>query len=667
MSASDTTIPEPPASLREASQLLASKPAEAEVLARRALKDDPHSVEAKAMLGAALRRQGAFADSIKVLAPLAADKASPWIVHLELAQAQLASGNSRGAIRPLHRALELNPGLTPGWRLLGDILMAGGAYMAAREAYDRRIRSMIRDPDLQAVVDSLIADKLPEAERALRGLLKRTTHHTVAARHLLAEVLRRRNRLPAAERTLRQCLEETPEFYQARVTLTQVLFADRRFDECIEEVDRLLARDPADSRALMIKAAALTDMARFEPAVELTDRLLDSFPDQPRIWLVQGNNLRSLGRTADAIAAYDKSIALDPTYAEAYWSLANLKTYRFTPERLATIGELLERPNLPHKSRVELGFALAKGLEDAGDDKAAFAAYLAANAAERDKRPHDPDATTRRTGEYKALFTKDLFDARLGWGDPSNQPIFIVGLPRSGSTLVEQILASHREVEGTRELPDLQIVANGVRGFPQTIGELPREAFSRLASEYLRRTLPYRNLGRPRFTDKRPGNFRFAGLIHLMLPNARIIDIRRHPMACCTSIFRQHFANGFEATYDLTHLGRFYADYVELMDHFDAVLPGHIHRVIYEDLVADTEGEIGRMLDYLGLPADPACLRFHETQRSVPTPSSEQVRLPIFDEGLDHWRRFEPWLGPLEQALGPALQSWRGSKAQTAG
>lgn len=663
MTASETSTPELPDVLRQASQLLASQPAEAEVLARRVLKDDPRSIEAQSMLGAALRRQGALEDAIKVLAPLAADKTSPWIVHLELAQAELARGASRAAVKPLRRALDLNPGLTPGWRLLGDILMAAGAFMAAREAYDRRVRSMIRDPALQAALDSLIADKLPEAERALRKLLKDVTHHTVAVRHLLGEVLRRRNRLAAAERVLRQCLEETPDFYQARVTLAQVLFQDRRFEECIEELDRMLARDPADNRTLMMKAAALADMGRFAPSVRLTASVLDSFPDQPRLWLTHGNSLRSLGRAKEAIAAYDRAIAIDPGFAEAYWSLANLKTYRFTPERLAAMRKLLERDKLADRTRVELGFALAKGLEDAGDDEAAFAAYLAANAIERDKRKHDPDATTRRVGEYKALFTKELFAARAGWGDPANDPIFIVGLPRSGSTLVEQILASHPEVEGTRELPDLQIIAGAVRGYPNTIGELPREAFPRLAQQYLERTRRYRNLGRPRFTDKRPGNFLFIGLIHLMLPSARIIDIRRHPMATGASIFRQHFATGYDAAYDLTYLGRFYADYVALMDHFDAVLPGRVHRLIYEDLVADTEGEIARMLDYLGLAHDPACLRFHETERAVPTPSSEQVRRPIFDEGLEHWRRFEPWLDPLKQALGPALETWRSSQA----
>ena len=311
-----------------------------------------------------------------------------------------------------------------------------------------------------------------------------------------------------------------------------------------------------------------------------------------------------------------------------------------------------------------LHFALAKADEDEGHDAEAFGHYAAANALQRVVRTYDPDATTALVRRSKALFTPAFFAERTGWGDPATDPIFIVGLPRSGSTLVEQILASHPQVEGTRELMDIQAMADwaGTQApapYPASLADLPRQVFAQLGHDYLARTRPQRRLGRPRFIDKAPWNFLHVGLIRLMLPNARIVDVRRHPLATCVSAYRQHFAGGFDFAYDLTDLGRYYANYVELMAHFDAVLPGHVTRVVYEDLVADTEGQVRRLLDHLGLPFEPACLRFYDTDRAVRTVSSEQVRRPIFRDGLDQWRNYEPWLGPLKDALGPALEAWR--------
>jgi tetratricopeptide (TPR) repeat protein len=407
-----------------------------------------------------------------------------------------------------------------------------------------------------------------------------------------------------------------------------------------------------------MRAAALSELARYEEIVKATGGVLEKFPDQPRVWLVQGNCLRNLGRIEQSIAAYNKAIECDPAFAEAYWGLANLKTFRFTPEQRADMETLLARDDLPPKDRAELHFALGHAREDEGAFAAAFEHYAAGNAIERARRAYNPDATSAGVARLKALFTHSFLDARAGWGVAESDPIFIVGMPRSGSTLVDQILATHSMVEGTRELAELAITTAGVPGYPEGLAAAARETFVNLGRDYLRRARAHLKLERPRFTDKTPANCFHAGLILVALPNARIVDVRRHPLACCVSNFRQHFAGGFISSYDLSDLGRYYADYVDLMSHFDEVAPGRIHRVIYEDLVADTESEVRRLLDYLGLPFDPACLRFYENRRAVDTPSSEQVRQPIFTDGLNQWRNFEPWLGPLKAALGPVLDAY---------
>jgi hypothetical protein len=305
---------------------------------------------------------------------------------------------------------------------------------------------------------------------------------------------------------------------------------------------------------------------------------------------------------------------------------------------------------------------LGKVEEDDGRFAEAFDHYARGNAIQHGLRAYDPDRVTGFVRRSKALFTSDFFTRRTGWGDDAPDPIFIVGLPRSGSTLVDQILASHPAVEGTRELRDIQVIADWIAlqptAYPEHLAAIPENLAARLGRDYLDWAAPLRKLGRPRFTDKAPWNFLHIGLIQLILPNARIVDVRRHPLACCFSAFKQHFAQGWDFAYDLTDLGRYYADYVDLMAHFDAVLPGRVHRVIYEALVADAETETRRLLDHLGLPFDPACLRFFENPRAVATPSSEQVRRPIFTDALDHWRGFEPWLEPLKAALGPVLDAY---------
>ncbi|HEY2480593.1 MAG TPA: sulfotransferase [Caulobacteraceae bacterium] len=584
----------------------------------------------------------------------APDEKPRWQVQFDRAVALCSQGASRKAVAPLRAATDLNPGLAPAWRLLGDILTAGGDFRAARQAYDRGLLPMIRDVRLRAAAQALADDHLAAAERALRDLIA----HGPAVRQLLGEALFRQNRLDEAESALRTCLGEAPDFQEAHLSLARLLLAARRFPESLAEFDALLAADPTEYACLAMKAAALTEIGRYAEAAAVTAAMLEQFPDQPYAWLVHANGLRTLGQSAACVAAYDKAIELDPRCAEAYLSLANLKTYRFPVGRLAAIGTLLSEGALPPEDQARLHFVLGKEREDAGAYAGAFDHYARGNAIERARRAYDPAVTSAYVRKAKALFTKDFFAKRLGWGAPNPDPVFIVGLPRSGSTLVEQILASHPAVEGTHELADLPLIAAAVRGYPESLASLSREACARMGGEYLRRTSACRNQGRPRFVDKTPSNFLHVGLIQLILPRARIVDVRRHPLACGLSIFKQHFGHGFGCAFDLDHIGRYYADYVDLMAHFDLVLPGRVHRVIYEHLVADTEGEIRALLDYLDLPFDRACLRFFENRRAVDTPSSEQVRQPIFTDALDHWRHFDPWLDPLRQALGSTLQAY---------
>jgi tetratricopeptide (TPR) repeat protein len=587
-----------------------------------------------------------------------ADAKPRWRIHFERALALCSEGESRAALGPLNAATRLNPSLTQGWRLSGNILAAGGDFRGARASYDRATISVIRESRLRAAAEALAENRLGEAERELGQMISHRSAASSDAKHLLGEVYFRQGRLGDAEAALRACLGEALDAHAAQRSLGQVLSAQRRFVEAVGVFDAVLARDADDYLSLAMKAAALTEIGRYAEAGEVSATMLGQFPDQSYAWLVHANGLRALGQTDPCIVAFGKAIELDPHCAEAYLSLANLKTYRFTREQVAAMRALLADADLPTHERVKLHFALGKDDEDASDYASAFGHYKEGNTLERSRRAHDPEVTSAYVRESQSLYTSAFFAARSGWGVGNADPIFIVGLPRSGSTLVEQILASHPDIEGTHELADLPILASSIKGYPQGVGRLTREDCARLGSEYLRRTSAYRNLKRPRFIDKTPKNFLHIGLIQIILPNARVVDVRRHPLACGLSIYKQHFGHGFASAFDLEHIGRYYADYVDLIAHVDGALPGRVHRVVYERLVADTEAEVRRLLTYLGLPFNPACLRFFENRRAVDTPSSEQVRQPIFTEGLDHWRNFEPWLDKLKAALGPALAAY---------
>lgn len=647
-------------------RLLGQEPALAEAQAREILAAMPGHPEAILLLGAALRRQGRAEPALQALEPVI--RANPaWPpVHLEAGLAFADLGVGRAAIAALSRAVALDDRLAVAWDALCDQLALAGDDKGAEQARAQQIRASVSDPELIQAAAALCDNQLAIAERLLKPYLARQPTH-VAAIRMLAETAARLGRNEDAEALLSRCLELAPGFVEARHNHATVLYRLGRAEEALAELDRLLAINPRHAGYRNLKAAALGRIGDYAGAIALYEEVLAAHPDQPKAWMSYGHSLKTVGRQADCVAAYRRAIALTPQLGEAWWSLANLKTVRFSEEDVAAMRAQLARTDIGEEDRFHLDYALGKALEDAGDPAAAFEHYARGASLRRAGLDYDADHTTAHANRSMAFFTPAFFAQRAGWGCHAPDPIFIVGLPRAGSTLIEQILASHSAVEGTMELPDIISIARRLGGrrrrseastYPEMLEGLDPDQVRALGEEYLERTRVQRKTGRPLFIDKMPNNFAHIGLIRLILPNAKIIDARRHPLACCFSGFKQHFARGQGFSYDLTDLGRYYADYVRLMDHFDAALPSAVHRVIYERMVADPEAQVRALLDHCGLPFEPAVMKFHENDRAVRTASSEQVRRPIFTEGLDQWRAFEPWLDPLKAALGPALETW---------
>jgi len=581
--------------------------------------------------------------------------------HFLLGMAQAACGDHKAAVQSLERSTALSPNDPDAWRALGDQLTVLEDGDRADSAYAQAIRAGVHDPQLMRAAWALCEGKLAIAEQALRAHLKQKPTDPAAIR-MLAEVAARLGRFEDAETLLRRCLELAPGFVAARHNYALVLHRQSKALEALEQIDLLLAAEPDNPGYRFLKATALTRIGEYDSAIELYRSVLSQHAGNVRGWLSLGHACKTAGKAAESVAAYSKCIELAPSFGEAYWSLADMKTYRFSDAAVEALRNELRREQLRDEDRVHLHYALGKALEDRARYGEAFAHYEQGARLRRTSVVYDADDTTRFTDRLIGFFTTALVAARAGQGAQASDPIFIVGLPRSGSTLIEQILSSHSAVEGTMELPDVLMLARRLGGgktrdgaYPESIAQLAPEALRALGEEYLTRTRVQRKTAKPRFVDKMPNNFQHVGLIGLILPNAKIIDARRHAMGACFSAYKQHFARGQAFSYDLGDLGRYYRDYVRLMDHYEAVLPGRIHRVRYEDMVAEPEREIRALLSFCGLPFEPDCLEFHTNPRAVRTASSEQVRQPLYRDAVEHWRNFEPWLGPLKEALGPAL------------
>jgi len=659
--------------LMQIAALLDSDPRAAADKAAQILAEYPGHPVATLLLGTARRSFGdpgaetAFRD-------LATAQPDSALIQLELGRTLRTQGNEADALVALSRAVELEPNLAEGWRELAAVHAARGDPTSCDTAYDNYVRLAAPEKRLAEAAAALTTFRLDAAESLLQRQLQKDPEDVVALR-LLAQVAAEREDFVKAERLLGQCLQLAPGYRDARFDLARTLFSQQKAEPILPLLERLLATRPDDLLARSLQASACSLLGHNDRAVDILATLVAENPQNEMVRLAYGHALRFAGRFAEAVAAYRHSAQLRPEFGEAYFSLANLKTFRFTQDDIDAMRAQAARADLGNQDRLQFEFALGKALEDAADYAASFEHYSRGNALRRAAAVYSSEGNTGLVNRTLTLYTREFLAACKGFGSAAQDPIFIVGMPRAGSTLIEQILASHSQVEGTRELPDIPGFALELGileqsgqppAYPQSVVRLSRRELTALGERYLAQTRAHRLRGTPHFIDKMPSNFFHVGLIQLILPNARIIDARRSPLGCCFSNFKQHFQSGVWFSYDLEDIGRYYRDYVRLMAHFDTVLPGRIHRVYYENLVADLEGEVRKLLDYCGLPFEAQCLRFHETQRVVQTASSEQVRRPLFAEGVDQWRNYEPWLGKLQAVLGDVIEQYPAQRQRPA-
>lgn len=623
------------------------------------LAKSPDDGEALYMAAVAARYLGRPEDAQGYLARLHAampEYGRAWQEAGHLARAEHRVDEARKAYA---RATRFNPALIASWRALAELHAWAGqpaeAEMAAAQA--ARISSLPRE--LVAVVNHLHEGRLIRAEEICRHYLKRFPKDVEGMR-LLAQIGIKLGILDDAEFLLESASKFEPENVQVRLDYIDALRRRQKFRQARDEAETLHTRDPENPLFQSHLAVESLQTGDFDRAFDLFDAVLGKLPNDPATLTSRGHALKTTGRGQDAIDSYRAACGAKPDHGDAWYALANLKTYRFRDAEISIMQKQIERADLGFTDRVHLSFALGKAYEDRQEYENSFRHYEGGNSLKRAQTRYSADRMSEELALQRQVCTPDLFAKHSGSGHDAPDPIFIVGLPRAGSTLIEQILASHTRIDGTLELPDILALAHRLRGrkagqslYPAVLHDLSADQLKAFGEEYIANTRIHRQ-GAPFFIDKMPNNFRHIGLIHLILPNAKIIDARRDPMDCCFSGFKQLFAEGQEFTYGLTEVGRYYADYVELMRHWDDIFPGKILRIQHEDVLDDPEGQIRRMLGYLELPFEQACLNFHQTDRAVRTASSEQVRQPINRAGQGAWRPFDPWLGDLRKALGPA-------------
>jgi tetratricopeptide (TPR) repeat protein len=619
----------------------------------------PENRDVLYLIAVSLRYLQRIPEALATLAELERSHPGYSRMFQERGHCHVAMRAAEPAIEAFSRAVTLNPSLPASWNALQVLFRMAGRQADADNAA-REAAKLANLPAEILTAYSMFADgEISASEQAVRQYLLAHGNHIEGMR-LLAQIGMKLDVVDDAELLLEQVLVLAPDYHAARYEYALALLKRHKHIRAREEMDKLLATDPDNRVYRTTRATICTGFGDYAQTLPLYREILAETPNDPELHLLIGHALKTLGQTQDAIESYRAATAVRPQYGEAYWSLANLKTYRFTDAEIDSM-RAWEPANVQPADRYHLCFALGKALEDRAEYPESFAFYERGNALKKIECRYRPEPLERNALLQAAVCTREFFAARQGVGCADSSPIFIVGLPRSGSTLIEQILSSHSRVEGTMELANIPRLVQDLRGreqtdstprYPGVLTELGAQDFMRLGEKYLDDTRVYRK-GKPLFVDKMPNNFRHLGLIHLLLPNAKIIDARRDPIACCFSNYKQLFASGQQFTYSIEDIARYYRMYVELMSHWDEVLPGRILRIQHEDLVDDLAGNVHRILDFCELQFEPSCIEFYNTERAVHSASSEQVRRPIYREGVDQWRHYEPWLGPLKEALGP--------------
>lgn len=575
------------------------------------------------------------------------------------------------ALHAYERCVHLNPAYIGGWAGLVDVYLQLGRSekdRAFREAKSQFNYLRGLPGELVVAFRTFYDNQTYKSERLCRAFLKKQPKHTEAML-LLAKIGAKYGILDDAEFLLESIVEFDPEHRRARLDYLDILNKQQKYSHSIEIASRLVADYPDDPICKVAYANQQLSIGNTEDALQTFRHTLSHWPDIPlskeRLYLTQGHALKAIGRTQEAVKSYRNAYKIRSTFGDSYWSLANLKTYRFSSNEISLMKRLVESPDAPDEDKIHACFALGKSLEDRSEFERSFFYYESGNHMQKERLNYDADRMTHRMRDQERTCTAELLNGSNG-GCPAPDPIFIVGLPRAGSTLLEQILASHSQVDGTLELHHITSLAQKLDGrrrrndphrYPTCLHSLALHDRKRLGMKYLVDTKIHRR-DAPFFIDKMPNNFRHIALIKMILPNAKIIDARRHPMSCCFSGYKQFFASGQEFTYGQTEIGKYYRDYVQLMDHWDDVLPGQVLRVYYEDVVEDLEAQVRRILDYCQLPFEESCLKYYETDRAIRTPSSEQVRRPIYSSELEQWRHYEAWLNPMKSTLGEVLTEY---------
>jgi tetratricopeptide (TPR) repeat protein len=640
--------------------------AAAEARCRTTLDAYPGDVNFKALLGALLIKLNRADDAEVLLKAVITEAPAFAKPHEDLGYLLVEQNRPKEALPLLERAVELDPKLDNAWFKLGQVLAALGRGAEADKAFEKCFELSPERRLTALAAEHQNAGRFDEAEQLYRRILRQNPKNIDALR-LLALLSVRAKREAEAETLLNHAISLAPDFLAAHLDLGQLRREQDRYGEALAAFDQALKLDPSNAQAHFLRGSTLAPAAFTPEAIEAYQRCLALRPEHIGARIGLGHMFKAIGRYEDAVASYDQCIRERPDLGEIHWSLANLKTYRFDDAAVAEMERHLEQGGITAQSEVNFRFALGKAYEDRKDYERAWRYYSSGNVKQRAELSYDPVQTEVVNDNILKVFTQDFLEARRSCGNPDPAPIFIMGLPRSGSTLLEQILASHSHVEGTSELPYLGRIATslgrkraGGAVYPEVVRELKPQDFESLGRDYLALAQMHRRADAPRFIDKMPNNFPNIGLLSLILPNARIVDARRHPLDACLSCYRQLFAKGQAFTYDQTEIGEYYLQYQRMMDHWAAVLPGRVLTVQYEEVVADFEPQVRRLLDFCGLNWEDACLKFYESDRPVRTPSAEQVRQPIYDRSVGHWRHYEQHLAELITVIEPIRDRYRG-------